>query len=116
MNKKIWLLNHWFKGWNPNKTAFAIQSPWNLNGTIWFYKSYYLISKFDGWFGIEVNIKNYKTNQDHYYQEIIYDFSSKKVNLIKGEDIVNHFEDLNNEKSEAYRNFVKEIKTDKEIN
>ncbi|AUB32043.1 hypothetical protein [Spiroplasma floricola] len=105
-NQKVWLLNHWFKGWNSNKTAFAIQSPWNTNGLIWIYKNYYLSSKYKNRFGIEVNIVNFKTKEIHYYQEIIYSLGEKQVNLISGKILANFFEELNNKNSQEYREFV----------
>lgn len=105
-NKKIWLQNHWFKGWNINKTAFAIQSPWNTNGLIWIYKNYYLSSKYRNWFGIEINLRNYKTNEIHYYQEVIYSLSEKQVNQVSGETLAQFFEELNDKNSQKYRDFV----------
>ncbi|WP_338985669.1 hypothetical protein [Spiroplasma endosymbiont of Diplazon laetatorius] len=105
-NKKVWLLNHWFKGWNNKKTAFAIQSPWNKDGLIWIYKNYYLSSKYKNRFGIEVNIVNFKTKKTHYYQEIIYSLRKKQVNMISGEILASFFEELNNKNSQEYKEFV----------
>jgi len=108
-NKKVWLENCWFKGWNPKNTAFCIQSPWNTNGLIWFYKSYFLESKYKGWFGVEINIINYLTNQPHNYQEVVYNLSTKKINEVSGEKLYKYFENLKNEHSENYRDFVKKL-------
>ncbi|AGR41085.1 hypothetical protein [Spiroplasma taiwanense] len=112
-NQKVWLLNAWFHGWNANKTAFAIKSPYNTKGLIWIHKNYYLSSKYKGRFGIEFNILNYKTSKPHYYQEVIYTLNSKIVNQISGEQIAEWFENYNSKNSEEYRSLVKTLNGEK---